>query len=65
VEGPLVVRVAAPVGVRLLDQDLALFKEPFQHEVDVELAVVRVAHANRDVLEIDEERKSLFVLLMV
>src|SRR4029079_11803788 len=47
-----------------LDEHLALLQKPLQHEVDVELAVVRVAHADRDVLEIDEERKSLFVLMI-
>src|SRR5207253_8095267 len=64
VERAFVVRVPAPVGVGLLDEDLALLEQPLQDEVDVELAVVGVADADRDVLEIYEERNSLFVLMV-
>jgi hypothetical protein len=62
VEAALVVRVAAPVGVGLLDEQLALVQEPFQDEVDVELAIVGVPDADCDVLEVDEEGEALFVL---
>src|SRR4029453_8626039 len=62
VERALVVRVAAPVGVRLLAEHLALLEQPLQHEVDVELAVVGVADADGDVLEIDEKGEPLLVL---
>ena len=65
VEGALVVRVAAPVGVGLLAEELALVEQALQHEVDVELAVVGVADADGDVLEIDEEGEPLLVLAAV
>ena len=57
----LVVGVAAPVGVGLLDEQLALVEQALQHEVDVELAVVGVADADGDVLEVDEQREALLV----
>ena len=59
VELPLVLRVPRPVGVGLLEDDLALLDQPLQNEVDVELLVLRVADAERDVLEVDEEREAL------
>jgi AcrR family transcriptional regulator len=62
VEAPLVVRIAAPVGVRLLDEELSLVQEPLQDQVDVELSVVGVTDADGDVLEVDEEGEALFVL---
>ena len=65
VEAALVVRVPAPVGVGLLDQELALVEQPLQDEVDVELAVVGVADADGDVLEIDEEGEPLLVLVLM
>ena len=54
VEGALVVAVALPVGVGLLDDDLALLQEALQDQLDVELADVGVADAERDVLEVAE-----------
>src|SRR4029077_19488696 len=54
--------VSAPVGVSLLDQQLALVEQPFQDQVDVELAIVGVTDADGDVLEIDEEGEPLLVL---
>ncbi len=56
VKGALVVAVALPVGVGLLDDDLALFAQPLEHQVDVELLGVGAAHAEGDVLEIAEHR---------
>ena len=41
---------------------IALVEQALQHEVDVELAVVGVADADGDVLEIDEEGEPLLVL---
>jgi len=54
VEAALVVGVAAPVRVGLLDEQLAFVQQAFENQVDVELAVVGVAYADRDVLEVDE-----------
>ena len=65
VEGSLVVGVAAPVGVGLLDEELALVQQALQDEVHVELAVVGVANADGDVLEVDEQGETLLVLLSV
>ena len=61
VEAALVVGVAAPVRVGLLDQELALVQQALQHEVHVELAVVGVADADGDVLEIDEQGDLSFI----
>src|SRR6185436_7056367 len=54
VKGALVVAVAAPVGVRLLDDDLALFQQPLEHHVDVEVDA-SVARADGNVFEIAED----------
>ena len=48
--------VALPVAVGLLDDDAALEQQPLEHLADVELLVLGVAHAERDVLEIAEQR---------
>ncbi len=55
VEGALVVGVALPVGVGLLDDDLALLQQALEDEGDLELADLRVAHAEGDVLEVAEQ----------
>src|SRR4029453_1632848 len=47
--------VAVPVAVRLLDHDAALEQQPLEHLVDVEARVPRVAHTERDVLEVAED----------
>ena len=60
-----VVGVPAPVGVGLLDDDLALLDQPLEDAVDVELAVVGVAEADGEVLEVDEQGETLLVLLSV
>src|SRR5260370_18689072 len=52
VERALVVAVALPVGVGLLDDDLALLEQPLEDQADVELADLRVPHAEGDVLEV-------------
>jgi hypothetical protein len=59
VEFPLVLAVAGPVRVGLLEDDPALFDQPLEHEVDVELLVLCITGAERDVLEVDEEREAL------
>jgi hypothetical protein len=64
VEAALVVRVAAPVGISPLDQQLALVEQALQHQVDIELWIVSIAHADGDVLEIDEEGEPLLVLVV-
>src|SRR6202166_4956525 len=56
VERALVVAVALPVGVGLLDDDLALLEQPLEDQADVELADLRVPHAEGDVLEVAEHR---------
>ena len=65
VEAALVVGVAAPVGVGLLDEELALVEQALQDEVDVELPVVGVPDADGDVLEVDEEGEPLLVLVIL
>ena len=49
--------VALPVAVGLLHDDGALEQQPLQHPGDVELRVARIAHAQRDVLEVAEQRE--------
>ncbi len=48
--------VAVPVAIRLLDDDAALEQQALEHLADVELLVIGVADAERDVLEIAEQR---------
>src|SRR6185312_629594 len=55
VEGTLVVGVALPVGVGLLDDDLALLQQALEDQGDLELADLGVAHAEGDVLEVAEQ----------
>src|SRR5262249_16183307 len=50
----LEVFVAIPVAVRFLHDDAAFEQQPLEHFRDVEVRVLRVAHAERDVLEIAE-----------
>lgn len=52
--------VAAPVGIGAFGEDLALFDQSLDDEVDVEAAVVGVTNTDGDVLEVDEERDALF-----
>jgi hypothetical protein len=47
--------VPLPVAIRLFDDDIALEQEPLEHLGDVELCVVCVANAQRDILEIAEQ----------
>ena len=54
--GGLELLVALPVAVRLLHDDAALEQQALEHLADVELVVLRVAHAERDVLEVAEQR---------
>src|SRR5262249_14838044 len=56
VHGGLECLVALPVAVRLLHHDAALEQEPLEHLADVEPLVFRVLHAERDVLEVAEQR---------
>ncbi|OGG43857.1 MAG: hypothetical protein A3F84_27510 [Candidatus Handelsmanbacteria bacterium RIFCSPLOWO2_12_FULL_64_10] len=56
VHGRLELLVALPVAVGLANDDAALEQQPFQHPPDVELRILRLAHAERDVLEVAEER---------
>src|SRR6202521_217756 len=63
VEGALVVAVALPVGIGLLDDDLALLEQPLEDQADVELADLRVPHAESDVLEIAEHRDLALLVL--
>jgi hypothetical protein len=59
VEGPLVFGVPGPVGVGPLDDDLPLFEEPGDEELDVELRVARLAQSDQDVVDVDEEGETL------
>ncbi|MBB5457634.1 hypothetical protein HDG33_001269 [Paraburkholderia sp. Cpub6] len=48
--------VTIPVAIRFLDDDAALQQQALEHQLDVELVVLRVAHAKRDILEVAEQR---------
>jgi hypothetical protein len=48
--------VAVPVAIRLLHDDAAFQQQPFENQLDVEFLVFRVAHAERNVFEIAEQR---------
>src|SRR3989338_6512451 len=50
----LEVLVTLPVAVGLLDDDVPFEKQALQHLPNIELGILRVAHAQRDVLEIAE-----------
>ena len=50
----LVVLVTLPVAVGLLDDDVALEKQPLEHLADVERGDLHVTHAERDVFEVAE-----------
>src|SRR6185312_15295914 len=54
--------VALPVAVRLLDDDAALQQQPLQHLADVELLVLGVTDAERDVLEVAKQREARVVV---
>ena len=51
----LEVLVAAPVAVRLLDDDAALDQQALENAVDVELGIARIANAKRNILEVAEK----------
>ena len=51
--------VPVPVGVRLLDDDLALFEQPLEDLLDVEVTVT-VLEADGEVLEVDEDGEGAF-----
>jgi hypothetical protein len=55
VHGRLEALVALPVAIGLLDDDAALEQQALEHELDVELFVLRVAHAEGHVLEVAEQ----------
>ncbi|KQV52430.1 hypothetical protein ASC93_06640 [Massilia sp. Root335] len=48
--------VAIPVAIGFLDHDAALEQQAFEDGLDVELLVIRIAHAERDVFEVAEHR---------
>ena len=56
VHGRLERLVAIPVAIRFLHDDAALEKQALEHLGDIEFLVARVADAERDVLEIAEQR---------
>ena len=55
VHGRLETLVAVPVAIGLLDDNAALEEQAFENELDVELFVARIAHAQGHVLEITEQ----------
>jgi hypothetical protein len=48
--------IAVPVAVGFLDHDAALEQQAFEDRLDVEFLVIRIAHAECDVLEVAEHR---------
>ena len=57
--------VAVPVAVGLLHHDRALGEQALEHLPHVELRVLRLAHAERDVLEVAEHRQAAASLLAI
>ena len=55
-QGTAVFFVPTPVRVRLAHDDVALVDETLHDKPDVEQLVVRIAHADGHVLQIDEDR---------
>ena len=53
--------VMAPVAIGPLVDDAALFQQPFEDQLDLELARLHVANADGQILEIDEHGDQRFV----
>ncbi len=51
--------VALPVTIGLFHDDAAFEQQFFQHQLNVELGVLGVANAKRDVFEITKQRQAL------
>src|SRR6185503_4341506 len=49
------IAVVAPVAVRALVDDPALLEQAAQHELDLERSLAHPAHADREVLVVDED----------
>ena len=47
---------AVEVAVRLLDHDMSLEQETFEHLLDIELGIIGVHGSERNVLQIEEHR---------
>ena len=60
VERGRVVLVAAPVGVGLLDDELALLDQPFEDLLDVELGLALVLEPHGEVFQVDEDGEAAF-----
>src|SRR5207245_4342519 len=60
VEGALVLGKAVPVRVRAPGDDLALFQQSLEHQLDLEGLVLRFLDSAGDVLEVDEQRQLAF-----
>ena len=56
VQAALEILVAVEVAVSLLHDDVALEQETFEHLLNVEAGVVRIARAEGDVFEVEEHR---------
>ena len=44
----------APIAVRALEHDATPLEQPFEHELDLEAALLVLLHTKGQVLEIDE-----------
>src|SRR5438270_912702 len=53
--------VTIPVAVRFLDDDAAFEQQALEYFADVEFFVIGVAHAERDVLEVAEQRHVRYI----
>ena len=53
--------VTIPIAVRFFDDDAALEQQALEHFADIELFIIGIAHAERDVLEIAEQRHVRYV----
>ena len=51
--------IPIPVAVGLLDYDAAFHQQALENVLDVELRIVRIAHAERDIFEITKYREIL------
>ena len=64
VERGRVVRISAPVCVRLLDDQLPLLDQPFQHLLDVELDLPLALEPHRQVFQVDEDGQVALSLML-
>jgi len=56
--------ITVPVGISLLDHDVAFQQQPFQNQLHVERFIAEITHAERDVLKVTEDRYVLWGVIV-